>query len=423
MEEDVLLVHQTLLGDENAYHRLIKKYQKAIYAQILSIVHSPADAEELTADVFIKAYQNLSSLRQPDKVFWWLVKIAKNHSQNWLQRHQTHFLSLEEIFRTKELPSFTREVEDRLLRREKYHKTLEAIEELPEIDKALMKGFYLEGASYKTLQKWHGLSKGAVAMRLFKAKRKVKERVEKMLSGIVAFPWRDALTKLFLGGMQLVKISVTTKLVMVWTTTLLMLVGIIVFVWQTKPSKPVMSKPVVHQTTNEASQKELMFRNSISKHNTSVAPIQEPEASQADEDSVEDRISAEQLLDWLEEIALETSNELSESEEELFPTEEDKSDDKEKEAEIEALKTDITMLIFEIGRVVERRERLYREQIPGHPDPEIDRCTIARRELGDQAMRKIIRYITLTSDRAATYPGGWIYELGQENNFFIAHGQ
>ncbi|MBC8460387.1 MAG: sigma-70 family RNA polymerase sigma factor, partial [Deltaproteobacteria bacterium] len=308
MQEDVLLVHQTLSGDEKAYHRLFRKYQKAIYARILSMVQNPADAEELTADVFIKAYQNLSSLRQPGRFFWWVVRIARNHSQNWLQRHQTPFLSLEDV-PVGELPS-TNSAEDELLRQERYQKVLEALDTLPDVDRELMKGFYFEGASYDALQKRHGLSKKAVAMRLVKARRKVREKVEKMLSGMVVFPWRDFLEKLFLGGMQVVKLSATTKLVTVWTATLLMLGGIItVSVWHDKSSKQFMSKQVITQASQETPQKTSGYL--LSKQKPSVTPVQKSANQTPATDSVQAKQTGDADLNsfWAELAALEAGSE------------------------------------------------------------------------------------------------------------------
>jgi len=61
MQEDVLLVQQALSGDKLAFCRLIQKYYKSVYTQILSLARNPDDTEELANDVFIKAYVNLSA--------------------------------------------------------------------------------------------------------------------------------------------------------------------------------------------------------------------------------------------------------------------------------------------------------------------------------------------------------------------------
>lgn len=418
MEEDVLLVRQTLAGDEKAYHRLMQKYQKPIYAQILSMVQNPADAEELTNDVFIKAYQNLSSLRQPDRFFFWTVRIAMNHGQNWLQRHKKPFLSLEAIFDEIEGRLAYDSVEYRLLQQERIDKTFEAIETLPEIDKVLMHEFYLEGASYETLQKRYHLSKDAIRMRLFKARRKVREKVLKMLKGIVAFPWRDFMEKLFIGGIEAVKISATTKLVTVWTATLLIVGGITVSVWHSKPSKQVMPK-VATQSVQEMPQKS--FGPSFSKQKPSVTPVEKPTVSPPVTGSVETEEPMDDA-DWEALLA-----ELGGNEQTVAPvtnekgTSEKKSDDSSKseqwEAEVEEVKMQIMQTISERAHAFRELERL--GKIP-NPDPAlVSKYMLGRRLIGYEVMQNVAKYIRLTGDMAAIEPGGWIYEYGHATGGFL----
>ena len=300
MPSDVLLVHKTLCGDEKAYHRLMKKYETNIYTFILSLVKNPEDAEEITDDVFWKAYQNLSSLKEPSRFYPWILKIAKNQCQDWQRKKQASFLSLHEVSATAKIPP----VDELLLLREAISKVLQAMEMLPEVEKGLLKARYMEDASYEELQSRHGLSYKAIAMRLFKAKRKVREKVEKILSGIVAFPWEDAIKKLFLGGIEAMKISATTKLVTVWTATLLIVGGIAVSVWHTKPPKKEMSKPIATQSAQEMPTKS--YSPSFSEPKLSVTPIQKPLLEQYSEQEIEEAPA------WLDSLK---------KEEDLSPTE------------------------------------------------------------------------------------------------------
>ena len=356
MQEDVLLVRQTLLGDEKAYHRLFRKYQKPIYAQILSMVQNLADAEELTNDVFIKAYRNLSSLREPARFDVWLRQIARNHSLNWLQRHQKPWISLDTISNEIEGRLAYDSVEHRLLQQERLDKTLEAMEALPEIDKALMHEFYLEDASYETLQQRHHLSKDAIRMRLFKARRKVKEKVENMLSGMAAFPWRDVLEKLFLGGIEAMKISATTKLVTVWTATLLILGGIAtVSVWHNKSSKQFMSKQVVTQAAQETPKKTSGYP--VSKQKPPVTLVQKSANPMPATDSVEveepmDEADWEALLAELEVEPTSDSEEMSAKD-----TAEQAGPSLEQQQRLLEIETLVTIYTREYREVVKRMNR------------------------------------------------------------------
>jgi len=166
MQEDVLLVQQALSGDKLAFCRLIQKYYKSVYAQILSLVHNPDDTEELADDVFIKAYFNLSDLRQPAKFHTWLHHIAWNHSRNWLRQHDNNCLPLDDVYDETEANFVCDSVEDNLIYQEKLDKILEAIDTLSEMDRSLM-------------QERYKISKPAINARLIRARKRIREQLSK----------------------------------------------------------------------------------------------------------------------------------------------------------------------------------------------------------------------------------------------------
>ena len=65
---DVELIHRVLDGDDSAFTVLVKKYQKAgsrtRMAEKLGISIS---LEEITQDTFLKAYQELATLKKPQR--------------------------------------------------------------------------------------------------------------------------------------------------------------------------------------------------------------------------------------------------------------------------------------------------------------------------------------------------------------------
>ena len=55
---------------------LFGTYHDRIYRYVLSLVHNPAEAEDLTQDTFLRAYSHRDSLRDPNAVRGWLYRIA-----------------------------------------------------------------------------------------------------------------------------------------------------------------------------------------------------------------------------------------------------------------------------------------------------------------------------------------------------------
>lgn len=55
---------------------LFSTYHDRLYRYVLSLVHNPAEAEDLTQDSFLRAYTHRDSLRDPNAVRGWLYRIA-----------------------------------------------------------------------------------------------------------------------------------------------------------------------------------------------------------------------------------------------------------------------------------------------------------------------------------------------------------
>lgn len=146
---DNILVEQTLAGDKQAFNNLITDYYADIYGMILSWVKNPEDAKDLTQDVFISAYLDLPSLKDHEQFRLWLRQIARHKCQNW-KRNRVDFIPLDNNLISEE-PS-TDEV---LILRETLAKVMEAIDNLPESEKGLLKEHYLDDVNYEELESRH----------------------------------------------------------------------------------------------------------------------------------------------------------------------------------------------------------------------------------------------------------------------------
>ena len=78
--EDEMLVAQFQAGRHYAFDELMKRYKHKINAYLLRSVRNYEDAEELTIEVFFKAYRALDSWQPQARFSTWLYKIAHNLS-------------------------------------------------------------------------------------------------------------------------------------------------------------------------------------------------------------------------------------------------------------------------------------------------------------------------------------------------------
>ena len=199
MPTDRNLIHQTLKGNPRSFDTLVQKYQPLVYARARLIVQNPQDAEDLTQEVFIKAYQNLPKLRDTSRFAGWLSRIVKNACVTWI--HQQKEISKScpmDGDPILSLPSAEATPEQFLMKKELNQTILRAINSLPAVDGAVAHDFYIDHLSYDEISEERGLSHRAIASRLHRAKQRIVKKVKRSFSAFGIF-WKDWGTSILKG--------------------------------------------------------------------------------------------------------------------------------------------------------------------------------------------------------------------------------
>jgi RNA polymerase sigma-70 factor (ECF subfamily) len=84
--EDRDLIVQARRQSVDAYNLLVSRWEKRIYNYLLRLTGNREDALDLSQDVFLKAYQNLAKLEDPDRFSSWLFRIAHNEAYSLLRK-------------------------------------------------------------------------------------------------------------------------------------------------------------------------------------------------------------------------------------------------------------------------------------------------------------------------------------------------
>ena len=86
--EDADLIRQAARGNVEAYNLLVSRWEKRVYNYLLRITGNREDALDLTQDVFLKAYQNLRKLDDPERFAPWLYRIAHNEAYSMFRKRR-----------------------------------------------------------------------------------------------------------------------------------------------------------------------------------------------------------------------------------------------------------------------------------------------------------------------------------------------
>ncbi|MFZ2053378.1 MAG: RNA polymerase sigma factor [Candidatus Aminicenantales bacterium] len=86
MTEEKELIDRLSRGDMAAFRELVETYKKKMYYFALDMVGDPADAEDVSQEVFLKAFRSFKTFKHDAKLSSWLYRIAYNASIDHLRR-------------------------------------------------------------------------------------------------------------------------------------------------------------------------------------------------------------------------------------------------------------------------------------------------------------------------------------------------
>jgi RNA polymerase sigma-70 factor (ECF subfamily) len=85
-------------GDESAYEILIQRFEQPVYSLVSRLVDNPADASDVTQEVFLKVFRKVDGFRAESSLKTWIYRIAVNEARNqrrWFMRHRAKETGLE----------------------------------------------------------------------------------------------------------------------------------------------------------------------------------------------------------------------------------------------------------------------------------------------------------------------------------------
>ena len=176
---DVELIHRILDGDDSAFSELVNKYQKPVHALVWRKIGDFHIAEEITQDTFLKAYQRLGTLKQPQRFTGWLYVIAANNCKMWLRKKRLQTQSLEETDRAElekaTYSGYVIEEKERTIGEAKREVVKQLLATLQESDRTVITLHYFSEMSAAEIGKFLGVSVNTIKSRLRRAQQRLKQ--------------------------------------------------------------------------------------------------------------------------------------------------------------------------------------------------------------------------------------------------------
>jgi RNA polymerase sigma-70 factor (ECF subfamily) len=171
------LVAAAKAGDRRAFEALVVRYRKRLFALALHITGSASEADDITQDVFLKAYRALPQFEGRSQFFTWVYRMTVNRSLN-VRRDRARRgedtlddprLELAVTVDAGSNPGREAEL------RQTYARLLRALDSLPIEMRTTVILVSLQGMSHGEVAVIQNLSEGTIAWRMHEARRRLND--------------------------------------------------------------------------------------------------------------------------------------------------------------------------------------------------------------------------------------------------------
>jgi RNA polymerase sigma-70 factor, ECF subfamily len=186
---DLELVHASKNGDVAAFERLVNRYDRKLLRIAQNVTHNREDSQDAVQEAFLKAFQNLSQFREESQFSTWLIRITVNQSLMKLRKQRrVREVSFEEPVQA-DREMIPREIRDWAPNPEQLYWASElrdilikALKDLRPILRAVFVLRDIEGLSTDQTAEILNLSQPAVKARLWRARLRLRERLNRYFS-------------------------------------------------------------------------------------------------------------------------------------------------------------------------------------------------------------------------------------------------
>lgn len=185
LSQDAAIVKKAIDGDAEAFGQLVEKYSSFVYRTVFFDIRRHEDAEDISQEVFIKAYRALASFRCDSEFSTWLYRICKNTVYDYTRKNSRaktiplSDMSSDDYEREFDVPDTDGKFdpEKTYISKETASVVQDAISSLPEQHRDIIVMRDIEGLSYSEISDILSLEEGTVKSRLSRARAALRKKL------------------------------------------------------------------------------------------------------------------------------------------------------------------------------------------------------------------------------------------------------
>ena len=171
-KEESHIIKEILNGKTEQYEYFLDRYGQQVFVLVDRIVSCQEDAEELTQDVFLKAFQQLSSFKAESSFSTWIYRIATNIAISAVRKKRNDVLRLDDsVFANLSDTQVDEALEDDS--EEQMERLQQAMNQLEADERALITLYYLEEKPLAEVAFILGMTEGNAKVKLHRIRKKL----------------------------------------------------------------------------------------------------------------------------------------------------------------------------------------------------------------------------------------------------------
>jgi RNA polymerase sigma-70 factor (ECF subfamily) len=180
---DTEIISKVLQGEQAIFAQIVERYQNYVFTLVLRFTYSREDAEEISQDIFVKAYRSLADFRGESKFSTWLYTIVRTSCITFLRKKRQDIVSIDNdktLIQLENRESGFRA--DTVEKKSRHAMVNEAILLLSPDDRQVITLFYKGEQTLEEIGRIMGLDPNTVKVKLHRARQRLKEKMEKYFS-------------------------------------------------------------------------------------------------------------------------------------------------------------------------------------------------------------------------------------------------
>ena len=189
---DKEIIKRVLAGEQAGFAQLVQRYQSYVFTLVLRFTDNREDAEEISQDVFVKAYRALADFRGDAKFSTWLYTIVRTSCITFLRKKRLETTSLDNERTSMQVESRQSGFTANAIEQKSKHAMVNAaIRMLSPDDSQILTLFYKGEQSLEEIGRVMRLDPNTIKVKLHRARNRLKEKMEKHFSYAVRELYED----------------------------------------------------------------------------------------------------------------------------------------------------------------------------------------------------------------------------------------